>query len=972
VTVTTAELDQVARALGERYQLTVDGLATLPGEIDRNVRVETPDAAYVLKLSPPSAGPEVNLQVAVLDQLARAELGVTLPRVVRTVEDDAVLTLELPTGVHLARLLSWVPGLRWRDAGWRSAQLRADLGALAARVGQALAGFDHPALHRHHGWDLRDAADIVADGMAFLADPDQRRAVDTVMARYHETVPDALPRLPRAVTHHDLNDANVLVARDPAGAWALSGVIDVGDVLATVRVAEPAVAAANAMLQTHDPVAAAVDVAAGFHAVSPLDDEELAVLLPMAGARLCMSLATWTRRQVEDPGNGYPLDRVRFTWPTLRALAEIPAELAQARLRAGAQHRPPRPLPAAAVGPHHRGAVPLVGDAAALTVLDLSPGGDADVEPIPVSDADQLVVSAHAEPRLSRAGRRSTNAEPATVHLGVDVFGPEGTPVHAPLPAGCESADGGRMVLRLPDGTRLILAGLTPAVAPGTQLPAGTLLGTVTGRPCEPTGPAHLHVQLSRLTTSLPPVFVPPSHTPGWLDLCPDPTPLLLTSADPAAGPGRPDPPPRLPEVLSLRARYVARSQRAYYRRPMNLVRGRGVWLTDEDGLRYLDAVNNVTHVGHGHPRVVAAAARQMHRLNTNSRFLYPQLARYAHRLTGTLPDPLEVVFFVCTGSEANDLALRIARTVTGRADVVVIDGAYHGNTTTVTGISPNRYKGPGGTGAPGTTWEVPTPDRYRGRYGYADPDAGARYASDAADVITAMVAAGRPPAAVIAESLMGTAGQIVHPPGYLDALLAATRRAGGLAIVDEVQVGLGRLGPFWGFEAAGVVPDIVTMGKPMGNGHPLAAVVTTREIADTFDTGMRYFNTFGGNPVSCAIGLAVLDVLDEEDLPHHAATVGAYLRDRLTGLADRHPLIGDVRGQGLYLGIELVRDRTTREPAAPEAYAVCERMKDEGVIVYPNGVHDNVLKVKPPMVFNTGDADAFTESLERILSEGW
>jgi 4-aminobutyrate aminotransferase-like enzyme len=360
-----------------------------------------------------------------------------------------------------------------------------------------------------------------------------------------------------------------------------------------------------------------------------------------------------------------------------------------------------------------------------------------------------------------------------------------------------------------------------------------------------------------------------------------------------------------------------------------------------------------------------------MRRLNTNSRFVYPELAHYCERLTSTLPEGLDVVFLVCTGSEANDLALRIARTVTDRSDVITIDGAYHGNTTAVNAVSPNRYKGAGGSGRPPGTWEVAMPDRYRGPYGYNDADAGLHYARDAAKVVETMMVAECPPAAVISESLMGTAGQIVHPEGFLRGLFESVRSAGGLCISDEVQVGFGRLGEtFWGFEMHGVVPDIVTMGKPMGNGHPMSAVVTTREIANAFDTGMKYFNTFGGNPVSCAVGLAVLEVIEEEGLQQHALETGTYFQNLLSELQSKHALIGDVRGQGLYIGVELVLDRLDKVPATVTASLISERMKEEGVIVGTNGRYDNVLKIKPPMVFGRDDVELFATTLGRILEE--
>jgi 4-aminobutyrate aminotransferase-like enzyme len=423
-------------------------------------------------------------------------------------------------------------------------------------------------------------------------------------------------------------------------------------------------------------------------------------------------------------------------------------------------------------------------------------------------------------------------------------------------------------------------------------------------------------------------------------------------------------------EIVALRDKRLARSQRAYYRVPPALVRAKGVWMYDENGGAYLDTINNVTHVGHSNSRITRAASRQLAKLNTNSRFVYEGLAQYADRLVATLPDPLEVVFFVCTGSEANDLALRISRQFTSRRDVVILDGAYHGNTTAVMEISPNRYKGPGGRGKPETTHELETPNLYRGSYRYGDTSAGANYAADASLVFEGLSQTNSQPAAFIAESLMGTAGNVVLPDGYLEKVFATARSQGALCVSDEVQVGAGRFGNhYWGFEDQGVVPDIVTMGKPIGNGHPMAAVVTTREIAQAFDDGVKYFNTFAGNPVSCAIGMEVLQIIDDENLQDNAKNVGTYLLASLTELKARHELIGDVRGKGLYLGVELVRDRENQEPAKKEAAWISEELLKHGVISYPTGVYDNVLKVKPPMVFDKSNADFFIEGLDQVFA---
>lgn len=406
------------------------------------------------------------------------------------------------------------------------------------------------------------------------------------------------------------------------------------------------------------------------------------------------------------------------------------------------------------------------------------------------------------------------------------------------------------------------------------------------------------------------------------------------------------------------------------YQTPLQIVRGYMQYLYDENGRAYLDAVNNVPHVGHCHPHVVRAGQRQMAQLNTNTRYLHDLVITYAERLAAKFPHPLSVVYFVCSGSEANELALRLARTATNRHDLLVLDAAYHGNTGELIHISPYKHAGRGGQGAPDYVHVLPLPDPYRGPFKGYGRETGLAYAQTVTDTLARLEIGGRSPAAFIAESLPGCGGQIILPDGYLAAAFTAVRAAGGVCIADEVQTGFGRVGShFWGFELQGVVPDIVTMGKPMGNGHPLAAVITTPAIAGAFDNGMEYFNTFGGNPVSCAIGTAVLDVIEEENLQQNAEEVGRYLLAGLRRLLAGHRLIGDVRGRGLYLGVELVRNRATLEPAAAEATAVINGMKERGILISTDGPLHNVLKIKPPLIFTRENADQLTGTLDEILS---
>jgi 4-aminobutyrate aminotransferase-like enzyme/Ser/Thr protein kinase RdoA (MazF antagonist) len=407
----------------------------------------------------------------------------------------------------------------------------------------------------------------------------------------------------------------------------------------------------------------------------------------------------------------------------------------------------------------------------------------------------------------------------------------------------------------------------------------------------------------------------------------------------------------RAAELLAARREHLGPSLSISYRTPLHITHGWRQRLFSAEGRGYLDCVNNVAHVGHSHPRVNEAAMGQMRALNTNTRYLHENLAEYIARLVATLPAPLSVVYLVCSGSEANELALRLARAHTGRDQVIVVDTAYHGNTNALIDLSPYKFNGPGGRGKPSHVHVLPTPDVYRGGFRGAE------------DVHDAVRRARGEVAAFYCESALSCAGQIILPPGYLRDAFAIVRAAGGVCVADEVQTGFGRAGShFWMFETQGVVPDIVTLGKPIGNGHPTGAVITTPEIAASFANGMEYFNTFGGNPVSCAVGLAVLDVIREEGLQESAREVGAYLLERLHEL--RSPLIGDVRGQGLFAGVEIVCNRETKEPASREAAEIVEKSKDRGVLLSTDGPMHNVIKIKPPMVFSRADVDRVVEVL--------
>jgi len=422
-------------------------------------------------------------------------------------------------------------------------------------------------------------------------------------------------------------------------------------------------------------------------------------------------------------------------------------------------------------------------------------------------------------------------------------------------------------------------------------------------------------------------------------------------------------------DVLKIRRKHFSAAQSISYANtdPLLIVRGKGARLYDDQGREFLDTRNNVCHVGHAHPRVAEAVSQQVSVLNTNTRYLHPNISLLAQRLVATFPkgSGLEVCFFVNSGSEANDLALRLAYAQGQSRDVICVQHAYHGHTNEVLKISPFPRHHGGQDMEPGIH-KVTCPDTFRGEH--RGEDAGLLYAKD---VVDACGKAGGSVAAFIAESSISVGGAVMLPPGYLRECYRAVRAAGGICIADEVQVGFGRFGRhFWAFEQQGVHPDVVTMGKPFGNGMPLAAVVTTREVAAAFQKGHEYFNTFGGNPVCCAAGLAVMDVLVAERLQENATNVGDYFKDRLNCIGDKHAMLGDVRGAGLFIGIDFVRNRDTREPATEETSEICSRMKEEHLILTSiDGPHENVLMIKPPMCFSRVDVDQVVDALDKILS---
>lgn len=980
----------------------------LPGEYDDNFHLRATDGtAYVLKIM--HARREAALieaHCAALAHLAARAPELALPRVLPTLAGEWLTTLTDGDGVaRLVWMLNYLPGELFAHARPQTPALRHSLGQLLGRVDTALRDFAHPAAHRELKWDLLRAS-WIRDALHYVATPARRALVERALALYDAVAP-LLPGLRKSIIHGDANDYNVLVG-PPELDRAVVSVIDFGDMMHTATVSELAIAAAYAALGQPDPLAAIADVTAGYHSALPLEEPEIAVLFVLVCTRLAVSVVNSAQGASQAPDDPYVTISEAPAWVALERLLALNPRFAHYTLRA-ACGLPPVPHSAAIVAwlraqdcapvldSDPRSAPSVVFD---LSVGSLLLGADPAAAATPTltealwremrEQGAALGIGRYDEPRLiytSPAFAAGAGAldEHRTIHLGIDLWLDAGAPVYAPLAGSVALVAnnaapkdyGPLVVLRhvTDDGTPFFtlyghLGEETLAlVQPDQAIARGQQIGVIGAPPTNGDWPPHLHFQLItdmlELGRDFPGVAYA-SQRDLWRSLSPDPNVILGIPAE-----RFPAPAPSLGATLAARRARLGGNLSVSYRAPLKIVRGWRQYLYDDTGRAFLDVYNNVPLVGHSHPRVVRAAQAQLALLNTNTRYLHDNIVCYAERLTALMPAPLRVCYFLNSASEANELALRLARTFTGQRDIIVLDAAYHGHTNALIDISPYKFNGPGGAGQPDWVHIAPIPDDYRGQYRRGDPAAGPKYAAHVGELVAQLQAQERGLCGYIAETLPSVGGQIVFPPGYLAETYKYVRAAGGVCIADEVQVGFGRLGThFWGFQTQDVVPDIVVLGKPIGNSFPLAAVVTTPEIAAAFDNGMEFFSTFGGNPVACAAGLAVLDVLEEEKLPSNAQQVGDYMLGGLRALVARHSVVGDARGMGLFLGLELVRDRATQEPAADIAAYVVNRLRERGILAGTDGPLHNVIKIRPPLVCARADADTLLAALDDILGE--
>jgi len=995
---------QQAENISSKFFNIIGEVIPLPGEIDFNFRIKVEDEeGYILKISRPHEDESyLDFQQQLLQHVEKEGKDLIAPRVVKDKEENTITYFTDDSGnLRAVRLLTWVSGNIWSRINPQLDDLRYSLGEQCGKLTHALQGFDHPEAHRQFEWDV--AQSLWTKEHIHLFKEEENKIIVFFQNRF-EKDQESYAQLRKAVVHNDANDNNVIVSEELVNP-KVKAAIDYGDAMHTQIINDLSIACAYAVMGHNDALEAAIPIVKGYHAQFPLEEKELEHLYNAIAMRLVISVTKSSINKRKEPDNQYLLISEKPAWEVLKKWKDTDPDFAHYRFREACGFTPhPNEIAFRNWADEKNFKVtnlfPTIGKEK-IELLDLSVSSkwlghqsnsdDLDlfqfkIDQLQKKNFSKIIGGGYLEPRavyttdhydkIGNNGRESR-----TVHLGVDFWLPSETPVHALLQGEVVTAIndsgnkeyGGLIILKHTVQNlefyslygHLSLASLSGKDV-GQTIRKGECIGYL-GNPTENGNWApHLHFQimLSMLGYSIDfPGVTYYNQIDVWTSICPDPNLLFKSDVlqqQEAISNDR---------LIQYRKQHLGKSLSLQYKTPIKMVRGSWRYLIDQYGRKYLDTVNNVAHVGHEHPTVVKAGQEQMALLNTNSRYLHDNINKLAEELLETLPPELSVLHFVNSGSEANELAIRMVKAVTGERDIIASEVGYHGNSNMCIDISSYKFDGKGGKGIPEHTHIFPLPDAFRGKY--RGENTGQRYAEEVQKQIDNIHAKGRGVGALIVEPIISCGGQVELPEGFLKKAYDYVRTAGGLCISDEVQVGCGRLGKsFWGFQLHNVVPDIVTIGKPLGNGHPLAAVACTQKVAEKFANGMEYFNTFGGNPVSCAIGIAVLQTVKREKLQKNALEVGEFLKSELRKVAIQFPIIGDVRGQGLFLGLELVD--AEMNPLGAHTDYLANRMKDYGILMSTDGPDGNVLKIKPPIIFTKEDAEELIFYMKKILTENF
>jgi 4-aminobutyrate aminotransferase-like enzyme/Ser/Thr protein kinase RdoA (MazF antagonist) len=991
-------IDDVALIAKRLYSLE-GAINKLHGEIDLNFKIETSDDVFLLKFVDAADADYLDFIISLHNHVDHCKPSIQYSKILNNNNGNQVELLHDKNNRPFnVRLHTWTEGRLWSSLKHKHASLRENLGSHNGLLSQTFQSFSHPYAGRKFPWNLSQAAWTLDYLHLFEG---EKLAVVQSFHQAYAAFQDEYKNLRKQIIHNDVNDNNIIISSDLA-SHQIEALIDYGDSVYCQLINDVAVTVAYAAMEVANPLQAGLDIVKGYHSTFPLLEEELAYLYTLVGMRLVISVTKSAINKIEHPENEYLQISDRMAWDLLLKWKSIHPSFAHYSFRAacGYTAHPQEKRVTDYFKSNQVDASSLFRNRKELQFqhIDLSvtstflenyneTNNDVEFEnkinQIHHDQPDTILVGGYKEPRTVYTTdnfKQITNDGFCyrTLHLGVDFWSKADEEIFVPYDGEIVTLhnnnyykDYGPLIIVKHAIDRdtvfytlyghLSLESLDAHYI-GKQIKKGEYLASLGSSQVNGNWPPHLHFQIILDLMGHSNNFDGVGSIREWQvykSICPDPN-LIFNIPELQQDEVEPD-------YLTYRKEHLGKSLSLSYQKPLTIMKGQGVYLYDQWAQPYLDTVNNVPHVGHQNPKVVKAAQQQMAILNTNTRYLHPKINEFAKALLAKFPQELCVVHFVNSGSEANELAMRMARTVTGQKDIVALEMGYHGNTQGCVDISSYKFNRKGGAGKPEHTAIVPLPDAFRGKYRGADT--ASQYADHIEQEIQAIKSKGRGIAAFIAESIVSCGGQIDLPQGYLKKAYEIVRSHGGLSIADEVQTGFGRVGEaFWGFELHDVVPDIVVMGKPIGNGHPLAAVVCTKAIAEGFANGMEFFNTFGGNPVSCAIGHAVLKEIEERKLQQNALEVGQYLTANLKEMQAQFPLIADIRGRGLFLGIEFLEPDGA--PATAKTKYIAERMKERYVLMSIDGPDNNVLKIKPPIIFSREDADVLLGNLRVVMEE--
>ena len=998
-------VDQAEKILQDLYGISSE-VTPLDGFLDFNFKVVSADKKYILKVSRPDTDMEyIDFQQKLLQYLSKRKISIKTPETIPDKNGKFISKIKDENNdIRIIRLLSWMEGRLWSSVNPQNESLLYSLGEKSGLLTCAMSGFDHSMVKRKFEWDTAQA-EWTFEYLSLFSGKQY-----SVISHFQNKFKDCQPQyesLRKSVVHSDVNDNNIVVTDDLIDP-EVSSFIDYGDAIYTQIINDLAIAIAYAVMRKPDPLSAALPIIRGYNNSFPLEEEELDLLYLLVAMRLVLIVVNAAINKKKEPDNPYLIISEKPAWDLLEKWVGIDPDYAVYCFRNACNDMneiTSHPDEKKFLKWTERQSISikdLFMDLNYKSVLnvDISAGStwlgqereflDSNLFSLKINrlqyeNPDTLLAGGYLENRAvygtdNYKKEGNNGLEYRSVHLGTDFWVKEKTPVHAIIDGvvlslfdnGNNKDYGPTLILEHETDDGMIFYSLYGHLSKkslkilkiGQKVKKGDLIAYVGELSENGDWASHLHFQLILDLLGYKhdfPGVAYPKTVNVWKSICPDPNILFKEDKLVLKKYKEKD------EILKYRKEHLGKSLSLAYDQPLKIVKGSGVYLLDASGRKFLDTVNNVAHVGHEHPQVVRAGQDQMGVLNTNSRYLHENINNFAEELLSTLPGHLAVVHFVNSGSEANELALRMIKACTGQKDMIVVEAGYHGNSNACVDVSSYKFDGKGGKGAPEHTHIIPLPDRFRGLY--QGDNTGVEYAEHIKEHIKQIKSKNRNLAGFICESIISCGGQIELPDGYLKLAYEYIREAGGLCIADEVQIGCGRVGShFWGFQLHGVVPDIVTIGKPIGNGHPLAAVVCTHEVADKFANGMEYFNTFGGNPVSCAIGLEVLKVIKNEKLQENALEIGDYLIDGLLELQKKFSIIGDVRGQGLFLGFELVD--INKNPLTDRTSYLANRMKELGILMSVDGRDNNVIKIKPPLVFSKENADELLYRLDTVFKE--